>query len=166
MLEDGQIIDVTPSTMSLEEKKEGQQIIENILLFGVQNKIPILGISFLIGAALNKKFRKKIKVSLKIQQVKKVLETEEIEKAYAQINEVLYGGVCAPRKRDKEAWISTIEREFSSFDLHDLRILKKEIQVNIENETTRKNAEKLLDVIPYIKENTEEIQKKILLKKK
>ncbi len=166
MKENGEIIEVTPSISLEEEKNELQELINNVMDFGVQNNIPICVILFLIGATVNKLYGKKIRVTLKEKQVKQVLETEGIEEAYAKINEVLYGGINLPRKRNMVDFIETIEREFASFDSHDLKELKEKLQMGIEEKEVKDKAIKLVHEIPYIKEHAEELQKQLIYKKR
>ncbi len=166
MKEDGQIIDVTPSTLSKKEESQFEEQLDKIILFALQYKIPMATAMFLIGAALHKRYGKKVKVSLKAEQVKKILEKEDIGNTYAQIQEVLYGGGNCAKKQDVEGWITTIENEFYSFDVQDLKELKQGLQEKIEDGEERRKAENLLAMIPYIKENASDLQKRLILKKK
>lgn len=165
MKENGQIIDVTPSTPSKKEESQFEELFEKIIVFALQYKIPMATVMFLIGAAIHRRYGKKIKVALKTEQIKKILEKEDIGNTYAQINEILYGGVNRVKKQNVEAWITTIENEFYSFDVQDLKKLKHELQQRIEDKEEKRNAENLLDVIPYIKENALDLQKRLILKK-
>ena len=166
MKEDGQIIDVTPSTLSKKEESQFEEQLDKIILFALQYKIPMATAMFFIGTALHKRYGKKVKVSLKAEQVKKILEKEDIGNTYAQIQEVLYGGGNCAKKQDVEGWITTIENEFYSFDVQDLKELKQELQGKIADGEERRKAENLLDMIPYIKENASDLQKRLILKKK
>lgn len=165
--EDGDIIDATPFAEAekdislLEEKKaEIQKIVDAISHFAIQSHLPIYVVSFLIGAALYKKFGKKVKIAFKENKIEKLLEKENIEVAYAKLNEAWYGSMTIPKQRTASEFVDTIENEFASFTLEDLKELKKQLRAVVDEKEVLKNANQLINEIPYIKEHAKELQKK------
>ncbi len=167
MNKEGNIIDETPlmeaekENTPLEDKRlEIQQIIDDISHFAIQNHLPIYIVSFLIGTALYKKFGKKVKITLKENKIEKLLEKENIEVAIAKLHEAWYGSMPIPKQRTASEFIDTIENEFASFTLEDLKELKKELRAVVDEKEVLKNANQLIDEIPYIKEHAKELKKR------
>ena len=167
MNKEGNIIDATPFTEAekdislLEEKKEEiQQIIDAISHFAIQTHLPIYVVSFLIGAVLYKRFGKKVKITFKENKIERLLEKENIEVAIAKLHEAWYGSMPIPKQRTASEFVTTIENEFASFTLEDLKELKKQLRAVVDEKEVLKNANQLIDEIPYIKEHTKELQKR------
>lgn len=163
MDENGIIIDATPSTPV---EKEAESILGEAIKWGIENHVPLYTLISIIVIALQKKFGKKIATTIKIEKIRSILETKNIEETYAKMGEVLYGGIHIPKARSTSEFVKTIESEFSSFSIEELKELKQEIKAKEGDSQIKKNAIHLIDEIPYIKENAEELQKVFTNRKK
>ncbi len=162
----GTIIDVTPKGNLEQGEETKENIEESIITWGIKNHIHIYTIIILILFVLNKKYGKEITITIKSHKIKKLLETEEIEKAYVKINEILYGGTNIPRKKTVYEWLDSIQKEFTNLEKEKLKELKRELKTYTNEKETIEKAIKLVNEIPYISENNKEIQKKLSSKKR
>ena len=152
----GDIVDVTPSTVVSEE----DNIIIDILSWGIKNNIHVYTLMAFIANVLRKKFGKKVILNLKVMKFNDLLNNPDIFEAYAKINEVLYGGLNIPRKSSKEALVEKINSDFVGFSKEELDSLKEALK----QEANNRLAIKLVDSFPFIRDNFNEI-KRILEKK-
>ncbi len=152
----GDIVDVTPSDVVSEE----DNIIIDILSWGIKNNIHVYTLMAFIANVLRKKFGKKVILNLKVMKLNDLLNNPDIFEAYAKINEVLYGGLNIPRKSSKEALVEKINSDFASFSKEELDSLKE----TLKQEANNRLAIKLVDSFPFIRDNFNEI-KRILEKK-
>lgn len=192
--ENGEIIDVTPTISKENEEitnlnketlgetnknessninlaiskyanKEISDVTEMILKWGLGNKIPLLAILTLLGVIVYKLDGKKIVFTLKLKNVEKLLNKDNMDEAYAKIKEVLYGGINIPRKLETEDFVLLIRKEALSLSKEDLTNLKKQLLLmKKEDKKLINNSLKLVSEIPFIVDNAEEI-KRVLEKK-
>lgn len=159
MTEDGKIVDLTPYG-STEDKEESKNIMNTIISWGKENHIPIYGIILLIMAILNKKFGKKVKLSIKIYQVEHLLNKKEIEESYAKLKEIIYGGTNITVIRDASDLLERINKELPNLNEEELKELKKELE-GLKTRDTRdvlNTAKKILNNLSFLKEHEEEIK--------
>lgn len=155
---EGDIVDVTPSTPKKESALEKD--VTDLLLWGLENKIPLYALLLFITVEIEKKYRKKLIFNFNVYKVEKLLNTNDIESAYAKIKEVLYGGINIPKKSTPSDLVEMITKEFYSFTKKDLQELKKELKMsNIEDKHLLNNTLKLIDEIMFIEENSNDLEK-------
>lgn len=161
---DGEIIDLTPTTIA--ENKEESNVIDAIISWGIKNNIPLYAIGILIVLIIKALFGKKIKLHWKIYNVEKLLTNPETEEAYAQLKDILYGGINIPIKRDITDLADIIGKELSAYSAEELREIKKDLE-NMKSENnyqTLKLAQKIVDEAPFIKENSEVLKRELAKK--
>ncbi len=156
----GDILEVTPALTRDEEN-----IIQTVLTWGVQNNIHIFTIMTLIALITKKLFGKKIVLSLKILNIKNILNDSNIFDAYAKINEVLYRGINLPKKVSNEVFIDKISNDFRCFTYDELEALKEKLKQEIDDRKISSCTLRLVKQIPYIRDNAVEL-KRILQKTK
>lgn len=152
---DGNIIEVTPSTLALEE----ENVIFTVLSWGLQNNIHIYIILILCSLLIERLFGKKIVLSLKILKIKKLLDDPNIFDAYAKINEVLYGGINIPRKTSKVVFVDKVCNDFMGYTKEDLANLKEKLRVEIKTRKLMNSSIKIVDEVSNIKENYKELKR-------
>jgi len=157
---DGDIFEVTPALT-----REEENIIQLVLTWGIQNNIHIFGIMTLIALITKKLFGKKIILSLKILNIKNMLNDSNIFDAYAKINEVLYGGINLPKKVSKEVFIDKISDDFRGFTYDELKLLKERLKQEIDDRKLYSSVIRLVNQVPFIRDNSVEL-KRILQKSK
>lgn len=158
----GEIVDVTPSLSK--ENNKIQEMIEKILDWGVEHNIPLYGVLLLIGLTIKKVFGKKITYHYKLAQAKNLVTKQDIEKSYANLNKFIYGKMTYPVKQTTTQFVSTIKNEFAGYTEEELKSLKVELLKNkrFDNKYL-KSTIKLIDEIPFIVQNEEELKR--ILKK-
>lgn len=157
---DGDIFEVTPSLT-----KEEENIIQLVLTWGIKNNIHIFTIMTLIGLIIKRLFGKKIVLSLKILNIKNLLDDSNIFDAYAKINEVLYGGINLSKKVSNEVFIDKVSDDFKGFTYDELKALKEKLKQEIDDRKLSSCTLRLVKQIPYIRDNAVEL-KRILQKTK
>lgn len=164
MSKEGIIVDVTPTRK--ESKKIIEETTQNIIDWGIKNSLSILGLALLIRWIIKKKYGQKIVFQIHIKRAENLLERPNLASSYANLNKFLYGGKCFPVKRTKEEWLDTIGTEFYAYKKEDLQELKKELLQNKAFENRyRKTTVDLMNNIPFIVENKEELQRNLKKKK-
>ena len=119
----------------------------------------------LIALITKKLFGKKIILSLKILNIKNMLNDSNIFDAYAKINEVLYGGINLPKKVSKEVFIDKISDDFRGFTYDELKLLKERLKQEIDDRKLYSSVIRLVNQVPFIRDNSVEL-KRILQKSK
>lgn len=160
--EEGQIVDLTPHGEIQEEEEESYSTIKNILAWGLEHHIPAYAISIFIILIFEKLFGKKIRLQWKINRLEYLLTDPKVEEAYAQLKDNIYGEKNIPVERSVCDFLDTINSELSGFSVEELRAIKREllrIKPNIDRESL-KFERKLLDEVPFIRENKEELRLK------
>lgn len=160
--EEGQIVDLTPHGEIQEEEEESYSAIKNILAWGLEHHIPAYAISILIVLVFEKMFGKKIRLQWKINRLEHLLTQPKVEEAYAQLKDNIYGEKNIPVERSVVDFLDTINSELSGFSVEELRAIKREllrIKPKIDRESL-KFERKLLDEVPFIRENKEELRLK------
>lgn len=147
----GDIVDVTPSNVVREE----DNIIKGILAWGIENNIFIYSLIGFIANELRKKYGKKIVINLRVLKLNDLLNNPKIFMSYAKINDILCGGINIPRKVSKEVLIENIASDFAGFSKEELQKLKEKLN----QETDSRIAIRLIDNVPFIKDNVEEIKR-------
>ncbi|MCM1053576.1 MAG: hypothetical protein NC483_06350 [Ruminococcus sp.] len=160
MRDNGVIVDITPSTEKVEEDKINN-LVKDILEWGMSNKIPVVAIGVLITLLVKALFGKKIVFNINLLKVKKLANEDNIEEAYAKIKEVLYGGTNIPIKKEPSDFVETISDEFAEFTKEELNELKKELK----KEKIGRASLRIIDEVPFIRDN-EEVLKRVLAQKK
>ena len=157
---DGDIFEVTPALT-----KEAENIIQLVLTWGIKNNIHIFTIMTLIGLIIKRLFGKKIVLSLKILNIKNLLDDSNIFDAYAKINEVLYGGINLSKKVSNEVFIDKVSNDFKGFTYDELKALKEKLKQEIDDRKLSRCTLRLVKQIPYIRDNAVEL-KRVLQKTK
>lgn len=163
MHKDGMLVEVTPST-SIEEK-ETDTFIEKLLVWGIENKIPIYALIAYIGYEVDKVLGRKIRFRMKVQKISKELTNPETEESYAKLREALYGGINIPATRSSLDLLEALERDFGGFTSKELKEIKEELLKRGFNQDGELDLSLgLMNKAPFIKENSDEVKK--ILKKK
>ena len=152
----GKIIDATPNVAVSKE----DSIIQAILSWGLEKNIPIYLLIALIGYLINILFGEKIVFKLKVLNLEKVFNNSKAFDAYAKINEILYGGVAIPKECSLEEFLEKINWDFISFEREELEDLKEKLK-DIKNEKLRRESLKIVKDIPFIKDNFEELTRRL-----
>lgn len=152
----GNIIDATPNVAVSKE----DSIIQAILSWGLEKNIPIYLLIALIGYLINILFGEKIVFKLKVLNLEKVFNNSKAFDAYAKINEILYGGVAIPKECSLEEFLEKINWDFISFEREELEDLKEKLK-DIKNEKLRRESLKIVKDIPFIKDNFEELTRRL-----
>lgn len=151
MTKTGEIIDVTPT-------EEKDNLVATIFDYGMKYHIPAPLLIAFASYISYKLFGKKIKFWVDSKRLEQTLESENFEETYAKLKETIYGGIHVPVSRDLTETVKTIDEEFCSFTLQELKDLKKKLKQTL-NEGDLKASSELIDQIPFIREHNEEIQK-------
>lgn len=162
MSSDGTLIDTTPSTAIENEKLEEDNMIHNLLKWGLENHVPLYLLVAYIGYQVNKTFGKKIRISLNIRKVAKKLSEEDIEDSYAKLRTVLYGGINVPVDRKPIQLAQAIARDFSGFTVQELQELRKELmqsEFNRDGELT--SSLELVKDAQFMKQNFFKVKRKL-----
>ena len=160
MSKDGKIIDITPTKK--ESKKIMEETTEKIMAWGIENSISLLGIALLIRYIMKKKYGKKIVFQFRMRKAEKLLERPNLAKSYANLNTFLYGRKSSPVKMTSSEWLETIESEFYASKKEDLQALKRELlQTKRFKNRYLKTTIDLMNQIPFVVENKEELQRNL-----
>ena len=103
---------------------------------------------------------KKIKFAIKVNAIEKVLTDPDVDISYAKLKETLYGGVNNPFERSPIELVDALSKELSAFTVDELKEIRKELSLSAFNNDSNlyNNATKLIDALPYIRENEEAIK--------
>ena len=114
---------------------------------------------------INYSYGEEIALAIKIKKVKKLLNNPSIDKNYALIKKIQYGGINLPKKSNPSELIEKIDREFASFNKEELKELKRKIQEYRKvNAPVSKDTIEIVKEIPFIQQNKEYIQKTLIKK--
>lgn len=154
---EGNIIEVTPA-----KQIEIQDIIVKVVQMAIKNDIPLYFILAYIALKLKQIYGTKIIFKIKVEKVKRTLESPTISESYAKLNEHFYGGRNIPRKKETLEMVDTIRKEYYGTTKEDLQELKQEL---LKNKNVSQEEIKLMDTIPFIVQNAEELKRSIQRKK-
>lgn len=160
---DGILVDITPSSdieLEIEEKLTISMIVE----WCSNHNIPLMVALTFAGYSIYKLFGKKIQFYLNIKRIENILENENIEESYAKLKSILYGGTNLPCERTNIQFLETVEREFGSFTIQDLKSLREKLIQ--EDDESLSISLALLKEVPFLKENKEKVKKMLLKKNK
>ncbi len=163
---DGKIYDATPTLEEDKKINELSDTIKNVIRWSLNQFMSFQIILTLTAIIIWTLYGKKIKFILKVKNSEKLLHTPEIEKSIATINDILYGGVNIPIKQKPSTLVDMISDEFYDMSINELQELKKRILASGLDWETIKRTEKLIDYIPFIRDNSEEIKTHINRPKK
>lgn len=154
---EGNIIEVTPA-----KQIEIQDIIVKVVQMAIKNDIPLYFILAYIALKLKQIYGTKIIFKIKVEKVKRTLESPTISESYAKLNEHFYGGRNIPRKKETLEMVNTIRKEYYGTTKEDLQELKQEL---LKKKNVSQEEIKLMDTIPFIVQNAEELKRSIQRKK-
>ena len=158
MKKDGTIIDVTPTTITSKEEEKNKKN------SGITVVYTLMLIVYSISI-INYSYGEEIALAIKIKKVKKLLNNPSIDKNYALIKKIQYGGINLPKKSNPSELIEKIDREFASFNKEELKELKRKIQEYRKvNAHVSKDTIEIVKEIPFIQQNKEYIQKTLIKK--
>jgi len=160
MSEDGKIVDISLS--SSDDKLEENEMLANIIRWGVQNHIPLYALVTFSGYLVSKLLGRKVKIRIKVSKVKKVLTASDIEESYAKLKESLYGGLTLPVDRTPLELAEIVEKEFGSFSIEELKEIRRELtERNFNSDGELDSALQLLNEVPFLKNSSPKVKRMI-----
>ncbi|MDE5539100.1 MAG: hypothetical protein K2J20_01265, partial [Bacilli bacterium] len=165
MNSEGQIVDVTPSIEKPKEDNKLKTMIDDVMSWVAQNRIPIyIGLA-LMALLVQKIYGKKIVFKLKVLKLEYLLDKPEVAEALAKIMELCYGGINIPCERTPRESVDVIAKDLANFSKEELEELQRELQkLKASNKVVLNTASEIIKEVPFIRKNTDELQR--VLKKK
>lgn len=143
------------------EESKIKRVFDIILKWAKEHHVSYILAAVIAVMIINKIFGKKIRLRIKFNKAYKVLNDDNIADTYSELMQFIYGFKSIPLKRSQSEMVDLIYKEFYSLDDKDIEELIAEIKVSIKeskDSKSLKEMDKLLRVIPFIKEKRDELK--------
>lgn len=143
------------------EESKIKRVFDIILKWAKEHHVSYILAAVIAVMIIKKIFGKKIRLRIKFNKAYKVLNDDNIADTYSELMRFIYGFKSIPLKRSQSEMVDLIYKEFYSLDDKDIEELIAEIKASIKeskDSKSLKEMDKLLRVIPFIKEKRDELK--------